>query len=581
MNNINKIPLEKRIFYLFTIIHCIISYMWSRHFFVSIYENVGSELMAYKWLSTGDTIQFDGLSRFLCKMYSHFLAIILIVLFWKWLYIIFNSLRKKKDRPYIVLFIIVTLVGVLFIILSYPMTIVSAPDTTYNYVYAKEWLPMYWHGFLTNVIHCACMLVFCHPVALSLIPFLFSISVIYYFTYYIANKINERYKLVVMLIWAVCLLLMPETVQVMTYAGRNYMYVSIVLCYYLILMKDYIEKASLTKKRFILLCIMACIVGTWRTEGIISLAAFPLLVFMVYKDNTTINIHKSIRSLLIFIIIFAIFWIPGKYGSEKYQGYDYFIINAPGPLAAVLNSNEANLEYNGFDKDYEKVISVCPEDYIKKYGEFATQFYNWDNKRLSRQSSVSDEKGKDFVEGAYSILFHNLPIYLKWQTNLYLNSIGIDSIFEFDNKETEEWILTDSELIEFNTYVMNYYFVGSTDIEQYSLTNGGLMQVISTYVKLIINNIYNIELMYGGVIKICITMVVVILTILSVIKRKLFSFIIGGLILATLVAIILTAPATRSNYYYYPYYLQYWYILFYYDLYRNTKLEKAFSLEKI
>lgn len=165
-------------------LHFLISLVLSTDFFHPIRENAGGENVAYKFLQTGLVLPEDGLSRLLCHLYAYVLAFLLIYIFWTWLFQLLDIWKKKiVKRSWVAAYIAFIVIGIMIIAIVYPSTIINATDTTWNYVYAREWLPIYWHGFFTNVVHCACMIVFPHPIMMSIIPFLFGISEVCYFIY--------------------------------------------------------------------------------------------------------------------------------------------------------------------------------------------------------------------------------------------------------------------------------------------------------------------------------------------------------------------------------------------------------------
>lgn len=549
------------------IIHCLISLVLSNSFFTPIKDNAGSENIAYKYFATGTLLSNDTVVRPLCRIYSYGLALVFISLFWKWVFFLVKAWRTNKK--YVVCLLALILVGIITIIGLYPATITSCPDMTYNYVYAKEWLPMYWHGFLTNILHCACLLFFTHPIALSIVPWLFASNILFYFTYHTIVKYSYKNKIRNAFIYGIFLLCAPETVQALTYAGRNYVYVTLCMAFFGTILKDNLEKAPLTKGKFVLLSILCCALATWRTEGLLAVVFFPFILFFVYfykreKEKIFSKAHL-VKGCVLFVVTYSIFSLPNMYGTEKYQGYDYFIINTAAPLSMVWANDDANLEYESYENDLAKITAVVPKEYFEKYGEFATQYYNWENVRLSRQSDAGDA-GKDFLIGAYSILLHNWDIYLQYQMNVWAQSIGCHPIFDLQSPSLEPWSLTDEKAQQFSAFVMDHYSVGSNDIainHDIVFINPLFDEKFSSGVSKVVNKIYACDIRWGGVEKIAISFIMIICLIHSIVKRRWAELIIGTLIMGLFAAVLLMAPAVRANYFYYSYFNQYWFILFY------------------
>ena len=548
--------------YLICFIHFLVSCIWSRFFFISIRENTGSENIAYKFKNTGITLETDSLSRALCWTYSHILAILIIAAFWNWIFFLTRSWRNSVvKRKYIALLFVFIVTGIVLITALYPSTLTTPPDTRWNYVYAKEWLPMYWHGFLTNVVHCACLLVFPHPIAMSIIPFLFGINVIAYFTYHTVIRYAKKHKIFCGLLWAAILLLMPETFQVLTYAGRNYMYAILSTSVLGVLLKDHLENRDLDKKKFILLSFLEVCLATWRSEGIIYFILYPFMLYFVYFFRKTApGKTQLIKGIGYLCVLYLLFSLPGKYGNEKYQGYDYFIINTPGALSAVLKNDKANVTYDGADIDLAKINQVIPLDYIYNYGDSATINYNWDCGRLHRQCNAGIS-GRDYVMAAYHLLLRNGHIFFKYQINMYFYSIGLPYLPVGSAKKWEPQEAGSQK----QSWVLEYYTIGQSDIkENYGIVflNQKIDGWIREKVSMLTSLVYRLGWSCSGFVKIAVTLATVVLSVIFL-KKKVWIYTFWGLAITGLLAVIISAsPGGRENYYYSVYYNQYWFLLF-------------------
>lgn len=546
-------------------IHLLLSWIASYNFFYPLREHTGIENVAYKFFNTGKVLEDDTISRVLCYVYAHILSFLIILVFWNRIFFLVNSWMKyTEERTYIKIYLLFVVIGILMILTLYPITVTIPSDTTYNYVYAREWLPMYWHGFLTNVIHCACLLIFPHPVSMSVIPYLFGISVIFYFSYHIVIKYSMKYKIAKVLIWFAILLIIPETIQLLTYAGRNYMYAILSVSVLGIFLKDYLEQQPLKSRKFLLLSFLVVCLATWRSEGILYLFFYPFLIYFTYfYKKKTVKKKEMIKGFGYICVLYLIMALPGKYGNEKYQGYDYFIINTPGPLSAVFINEEANFDYNRANEDLSQITDVVPLEYIYKYGKLATAYYNAENGRLSRQCNVG-EAGKDYVIASYRMLFHNWKIYLKYQMNLFFRSIGLSLAFDLPTVNEEEWTLS-GEFCKRWDWVIEYYTIGENDMSNNHdivLLNNKVDSVLNEYVLLAVSKVHGFGWKYLGFVKVAVTCLVAVTGIYFLKKKEWIYVLWAVIILALLSAIILTAPAMRDNYYYSVYFNQYWFLLF-------------------
>lgn len=61
---------------------------------------------------------------------------------------------------------------------------------------------------------------------------------------------------------------MPETLRILSYAGRNYTFALLSAGYIGSFMVDYISESDLSASKFAILSCMAALLGTWRSEGI-------------------------------------------------------------------------------------------------------------------------------------------------------------------------------------------------------------------------------------------------------------------------------------------------------------------------
>ncbi len=494
------------------------------------------------------------------------MAFLLIYIFWAWLFQLSDIWKKKTiKRSWLAAFTVLTVTGILIIVAVYPSTIVNATDTTWNYVYAREWLPMYWHGFFTNVVHCACMVVFPHPIAMSLIPFLFGISEVCYFTYMALVKC-PAHKGTIAIISCGVLLLMPETFRILSYAGRNYMFALLSAGYIGGFIVDYISESGFSVSKFVRLSCMAALLGTWRSEGIFYLLFFPVLLYFTYFFHKK-KITKAawIKAAFFVAVCYLLLWLPGKYGAEKYQGYDYVIVNTPEPLSAVFADENADLSYSGAEADLKCIYSVIPREYFEKYGEFSQFYYNFDNLRTPRQSGIG-EKGKEYVGAAYRILLHNWSIYLKKQFNNYNSSIGLDCLFYLPESVKEEWTVnTSEEAYNYFKWIWAYFDKGEEDISlnyDIVIVNEKIDAFLNNAVTALLDYIYKTGWKISGFVKTGVLILMMVSVVLAFWKKEWVFFFCGMLILGILFAVILTAPTMRENYYYSSYFNSYWYLLF-------------------
>lgn len=307
---------------------------------------------------------------------------------------------------------------------------------------------------------------------------------------------------------------------------------------------------------------MISIVATWRTEGIVFLFFFPIIVYYIYfykNKQYKYNRRKVPVAILSIFFMIALFALPGWYGKEKYQDYDYFIINTPGHLATIYAADKVNVAYDEYDEDFRIVNSVIPFEYIKKYGGNASLNYNFDCNRLSRQCSVGN-MGKAYCVSAYRFIFNNWSIFVKYQLNQYLSSIYLPEMFQVPKYSAEDY-LPISEKAKYNyLHILNYYNIGKSILEREKCVwHNEIIKIIDSDFLLIGKRI-------SGLIKVIVSIAIGLITLLNFLKRDWLFFFWGVMIMIVLAIVIFTAPIVRDNYFYYSYINQYLYLIFYYSI---------------
>lgn len=530
-----------------TIAHIIISLICSCLYFGQLMPNVGSENIACNYLNFGKDLSWDGLSRGLCLVWSWALAFVFIWFLWKALFKLAQLIKDKKWSAYFEAFFIV--LGIALILCLYPQMFgTETTDDYMNLVYAMEFLPMYWHGFWTNVVYCACMIVFPHPVSIPIIQFLFAMYVIHFAISELAGFLPKDRSTMHCVMSAFLLLpLLPEIIRIFFYPTRNCMYAIPCVYVILVLYVDYWNKRCLTLSKFLLLSILFAFLGSWRGEGIIYLFAFPLLIWVVYFGERTDNLIKDkkliCKLLLFYAAICILLLLPDKYGVARYQNSDYMIANTTGPLSATFKNEDANLFYKGAEKDLENINAVIPLEYIEKYGCNAGFYYNAASGRFVRQSGVDKEEGGTYVNSALRVMLYNLPIWVKYQVNMFMsaNEIGFFRFkVDYGRETLENWA-------ELQAYIRAFelYDCGESFLEEYEITG-----VDSQDVSGVLNNLYMVVRQKFAWYKVALVLGAIVCSVVAAIKRDWLSVLLMLLNLAVLCVIVLMAPWSRPNYYY-------------------------------
>ncbi len=568
------------VYYLICISHIFFSLYLSKFFFKPIKDNVGFEIISYLNNDGIKTLNQDYFIKNVTKVYSYILSIIIILVFW---YLVMSFIKRFKDnKPLFLIFLSIFICGLIFILSTYPYFLVveGTNDFTMNYVYAKEFMPMHWHGFFDNVFMCSNMIFFPHPFSLQFIPYFFGCYLIFFFIYFIVNTIKiNNYKIV--FIMTIIIFVLPETIPAFITPGRNTTYAIFVLLYLVILIIDYIYNVHICNIKYFVLVLIISIIATWRSEGIIFLIISPLIFYILYinKKEYILNKLNLVLFLLFFVIVFLLLKLPHDYGMKKYYNKDYLIVNTPMPLSAVFLSKDSNLSYKGFKKDLENINSAYPTDYYYKWGGNASLRYNVENGRITRQCGTSFNQNK-YIISAYNVLINNYKIWFKKQANNYLIANGFYRMFilpssKYDNIEKYE--LNDN-IIKYFKYTNDYYIVGEMNIKnEYPLmSNNKYNKILSDYLLKIYRLTHRLSKQFCKYIKIVLTIFIFCYIFFSFIKKQYFDSLIAMNIISIFLAILVFSPDPHYEYYYATYLSQYLfviYILVKYILKKNYKRE--------
>ncbi len=543
------------------ILHVLFSIVGSYLWFRKLMPNVGSENVSWNYLVLGNNLKQDMISRIMCMLIAGILAVALICIFWKVFFKLIKGLRQRNKYAFWGATILI--IGVGMILCLYPkMYGVETADDYMNLVYAMEFLPMYWHGFWTNVVYCACMIFFPHPVIIPVVQFCFATYIACYIIHALIKDVSRKKEIaIVMGVVVLALPLFPEILRIFMYPTRNCMYT--ILCLYgiSILFSDYLTKTKLTTAKYVLLSILFAFVGTWRGEGILYLLAFPILIYITYfveegnkklfASLEKIKDKKNVgKAFVLYVFICLLFMLPDKYGIAKYQNSDYMIANTTGPLSAIFLDENANLAYKGADEDLQNIEEIIPLEYIEKYGCNGGFYYNAQSGRFARQSGSTKEEGSAYVNSALRMMIYNLPIWLKYQTNMFIEANQIGT-FRFDvnyGKESlDGWRELKPYVRAFELYDCGELFLQEEEVLK---LNAELDHKLEERLSDTLNHFYSVVRKKMSWYKMALIAATLVCCVIAWIKKDWLSCILMVINLGVLCAIILMAPWGRANYYY-------------------------------
>ncbi|MBO4679517.1 MAG: hypothetical protein J5626_07585 [Lachnospiraceae bacterium] len=405
-----KGKLDKK--YIIPLIHFLLTFVWER--FVLIPGDYARVLF-----STPLTDRFsDGFEQAMCYCISKVMAGIVIFLLWK---LIFDVFGGKIRRETAIVFGAIWVIGVLVTVILWPDVFEAGGDNYIPYSYAIRLMPEYWHSVYLTCLYVASLMVFPHAVSINiLLMTAFVVAVGYLYNRIAVSPAFESVRWVRFL--TLLLFVLRDTFTVSTNPERAEYNASFTLLFISIILMDMIEGKKRNKGEFTALLVFAAFLAKFRSEGIIvAVLGFAALVIVVYKPR----IMQGVALLAAFGVLFVAFSYPIKVGDIKYYGSDYSIVNAFNPLHNILCCETANLSYEGAAEDLAAIDAVTPIELIK---EFSSEGYRRHNYAAGRadinQSMAGEEASKAFKLAYYSIVAHNLGIYLKTQVHMLLQAIG-------------------------------------------------------------------------------------------------------------------------------------------------------------
>jgi hypothetical protein len=533
----------------------------NRGFFTPIYDGVGKRVMAYKYFETGMNQAEDKVSQAFCYGYSHVLAVIIVsvvlMLLWR---LVRYFVENKKERIKIVIMAIAFCMIMFAVACTFPFPIGASLDTFQNYTFAKSWQPRYWHGFLTNVVYCAEFIIVPHMLSMVLFPTLLGMGTSFVCFYRIVVR-RTKLGLLWMAIWFASFLFLVPFLETYVFAGRNFMYGLTLFSVLSLLFADRLEGRKLSYRRGLWIALFGSAVINWRGEGIIWLLFIPLIILAAYKGSKT-EIKKYVFTFCALILGFIITWIPSKYGNDKYQGKDYYIVNTGVSLGAVLNSENSNLSYDGVDEDIANINAYMPIEYIKVYGGQSFQMWNGSNARSTAQGGIS-EYDSAYLKAAYSILLHNSGIWIKERIDTLYAALGLKKPFDLI---TASGSLPSELIIELSEDGV------ANQLEWYDYEQAGYKEATERYnvdlgtIGAKINYKYQVQVVktekWFGIQMIVVVAIAIALLVVSLVQKEwlYFASILG--LMGTIAAVFLASPGAYENYYYYSFFNLYWIVLF-------------------
>lgn len=411
---------------------------------------------------------------------------------------------------------------IILLLCSYPGYYMS--DDTIIFGYATRYYPVYWHNYLTSLYFMAGMSLFpasTGPVILNDVCLALVSSYIFYKT---DQLFVTKVKYVILLCG-----LMPFVLLSALMCFRPALYAPFFLFFFAFLYFEKKEQKKLTVGKFLMLSALAALLCFWRSEGIVLIVFCIALIPLCYGKY----IKKTALFLLAFAVFFTVIKLPQSSGEEKYYGSDYLIISTVRPLSLIVHREQT---YDGAKEDLANIDAIIDLGYIS-YETLSCSSYNRYNSDFNEgrftQTGADGAVQKAYLKSALRLIAHNPDLYLAERLQLFFVTNGIYNydkslVLGLEPVNTSEFHLYQSD--------KNYGFELIEGNKRLPVTGTGA--------------IAGFLFRHGGEAYLPVLALLVLLLLISCIKKEWFLFFSLASLLAREAVIFLTAPASFIQYSY-------------------------------
>ncbi len=512
-----------------TIIHFLITFITDRNIFFFTNINIANYVF--------------------CKI----ILILVLYLFWSF---IFKLIKKDKNTiSYFKKFLIYMIPITILLVLCWPGNWFG-PDVANFYEYAIHGNYLYYLNYLSSVFYIIGLMLFPVPSgAIILLTIFFGII----FSYLTKNLYDiYKSKLVYLILIPFFML---NTLFYTFFANRPIIFGIAYLLLISIILLDKIKKKNLTTKKLIVLMLLTGIVGYFRSESIYLVLAIPLFIFIVYKIK--VNFKNIIKIFGFSILAFLIVASPQKLYEYKTKTDRPSSRNLPmyvGPLSYMLTMN---LKGDNLERDLKKIDKVIGIEEMKEYPSYIDTFCVWNNNCI--KTTYTKKEYQEFQKAYFNVIKNNIPEFLLTKTLtfanascIYGNTFSTKNLYDeknnmlFNRKDTKPFI-------NYKIRKFTYSFLEGRFDDKWQ----------PNLLYRIFNNLFVAFLIIG------------IIFIYSIIKKKLFYFLLSGMLIGHSVIVFFTAPASYFMYYFNVYITSLVIgVIFLIDYIYYKKYKKSYVLEK-
>ncbi len=309
-------------------------------------------------------------------------------------------------------------------LIGWPENFLIGFDNTIPYAYALRLMPEYWHSILLSCLYTASLMILPHGFSIMAIQCTLFVGAIGYF-YIRLDQSPVLGNLKVLKYFPFCLIIFRDAYYVFNNPERAEYNASFLLIFLVTLIFDILDGKCLNeksdKKSLLGFICFGAFLSVFRSEGIvIALIGTVAYIFVSRK-----KIKERVLYTALYFVLLVAFMLPGKVGEIKYYGNDYTIINTFPTLQNILNSEEANLSYDGAPEDLEAVEKIVPVNLVAEYGTWSYRRYNYSKGHVDFNQSMADKETSDsFIKAYRRLVINNIPIFLKTQLSMVSSALG-------------------------------------------------------------------------------------------------------------------------------------------------------------
>ncbi len=511
------------------------------HIFASfLYESV---------LFTGPDFSGAAIDRFgsaLAYIVAKLLGALLIYLFW---HTLVRALRGGFPKSGVIAFLVL-FAGTLAIAVSvYPAMYEYEIDDLIIYYNATQYVPLYWHHYLTGCVYAASYMLLPHPVILPVIQCALFSGLIASIFARLHIRFGTKRAWPALLLFAV-----PASYYIGLSPYRNCLFT--ILCLYVFseILFLFVDGRAPSRKQLALLIPAFGVIAVWRSEGILYLLLLPLVLLTLGKKRWL----KTILLTGIACVVAAAVMLPQSYGmanAEDGMGKNYKLISAMNALSNIYRDENANLSYDGADEDSAVIDSFVPLSLLEEYGLAGFRYYNMANGRRINFSGRSDEDIAAFMSAYQRIVLHNLRPFLGMQINSACQALGLPTPFAESEYQGDHNTVDMSNLYTASQVLWGQGHDKLAETPFWTLDSTTFSGKVHSLLQRTVNKLFSIYesgMKYVSMtVRVFVPFVALFIAIrVSLRKKSWFPIVFVLVLLAEFAAIILMAPEGRAAYYY-------------------------------